>query len=352
MNNTKVSIICPLYNKIDFVEETIQSVVNQTASDWEFLIIDDGSTDGCDAIAIRWSQVDKRIKFLRRMDHVPSRKGGSVCRNIGIENASGQYVLFLDADDLMHSKCIERRVEYALSTPSSNLIIFNHNYFTHDVSACYKDNITEMFNKVFSKIAKNKKLFCQKHFLSNNLLWTISNPLWKTDFLRIVGGFDESFPRLQDPEVHSKALLNSALNLDFHYFESQPDVHIRMASNRHAGTALDNINHKYEIIYESITMYLIKFSGILDQEKEVELKKYFQGYIFFYQCNVISSRQKLAISDAVINSNVSNLFNIIGKEHRDRKYRLGVRLYSIFFNNIIFRKLKLHTITYKMFYYL
>jgi glycosyltransferase involved in cell wall biosynthesis len=92
-----VSIITPCYNAEEYLSQTIESVLSQTCQDWEMLIVDDCSSDGSAQIIEEYSRKDSRIKYLKT-----DRRSGSptLPRNIGIENAGGRYIAFLDSDDL------------------------------------------------------------------------------------------------------------------------------------------------------------------------------------------------------------------------------------------------------------
>src|SRR5271157_4444878 len=86
-----VSVIMPLYNKRPYVERSIESISSQTYSNWELIIVDDGSTDGSADVVPR---DDRRIKLLRQ-----ANSGPGAARNRGTEMASGDYLAFIDADD-------------------------------------------------------------------------------------------------------------------------------------------------------------------------------------------------------------------------------------------------------------
>ena len=93
-----ISVIMPLYNNEKYVIEAIQSVINQTYKDWELIIINDASTDNSKEIVQRFlhKQLDSRIKFI----DLENNKGVSFTRNLGIKEAKGEYISFLDSDDL------------------------------------------------------------------------------------------------------------------------------------------------------------------------------------------------------------------------------------------------------------
>ena len=106
----KVSIIIPTYNRSDFIGETLDSIIAQTFTNWECLIIDDGSTDYTEELAQFYQQKDKRIKFFGRPDHLP--KGANTCRNYGFEVSKGEFINWFDDDDFMLPEFIERKVEH------------------------------------------------------------------------------------------------------------------------------------------------------------------------------------------------------------------------------------------------
>lgn len=348
-----ISIICPLYNKKDYIEETIQSVVNQTSGDWEMIIIDDGSSDGGDIIAQRWSFREPKIKFLKRRDYKPDKKGGSVSRNIGIQKAQGKYLMFLDADDILHPKCIETRSLYAQKKSDKDLLIFKHNYFASDINDTFINNYSDFLKKLFYLLSFKKRDFFLKQFLSYNLLWTISNPLWKTSFLRSMGGFNESFQRLQDPELHTRCLLNETLNIDFHYFKSFPDVHIRISEERNRGNDNEDLEKKYAIFYESIIVYLTYFNALLTQQRKYKFVKHLNGYIYAYFYNLHNLKKKANFyNEDLLLNNEHTLFEIIGPSKRNLKYILFRKIYTIIQSSIVFNKLKINSLLNKIYSYI
>ena len=98
----KVSIIIPVYNVVSYLEATIRSALNQTFSNIEIILIDDGSTDGSELICDKYAKQDKRIVVVHQ-----ENGGVAVARNIGLEKSSGDYIFFLDSDDLIVHTAIE-----------------------------------------------------------------------------------------------------------------------------------------------------------------------------------------------------------------------------------------------------
>ena len=108
-NRSLVSIITPCYNAEQFIRETIESVIAQTYTDWEMIIIDDCSTDNSADIIKEFKSRDSRIKYLKT-----EKPSGSptLPRNIGIQNAKGRYIAFLDADDIYCPNKLENQLKY------------------------------------------------------------------------------------------------------------------------------------------------------------------------------------------------------------------------------------------------
>lgn len=103
-----VSIITPVYNCEDTIGETIESVLNQTLSDFEMLIVDDISNDKTIDIIKKYQKQDKRIKLF-----ILKEKGGAAsARNKALKEASGQYIAFLDGDDLWVSDKLEKQIKF------------------------------------------------------------------------------------------------------------------------------------------------------------------------------------------------------------------------------------------------
>ncbi|MGK0365972.1 MAG: glycosyltransferase involved in cell wall biosynthesis [Saprospiraceae bacterium] len=94
MNNLIVSVILPTYNRADFLREAIESILNQTFTDFELIVINDGSTDGTDAMIN--SLTDERIQYISYQKN----KGVSFARNQGLDAARGKYIAFMDSDDI------------------------------------------------------------------------------------------------------------------------------------------------------------------------------------------------------------------------------------------------------------
>lgn len=122
ISNDLVSIIMPAYNAANYIEESISSVRLQTHKNWELIIVDDGSTDDT-AFKIKYFQIiDERIKYLYQKN-----KKQAAARNLGISKAKGEWIAFLDADDLWLSEKLELQLSVAANSIAD--LIFTQGYY-------------------------------------------------------------------------------------------------------------------------------------------------------------------------------------------------------------------------------
>ena len=96
-----ISVIIPIYNVLPYVEKCVRSVMNQSYRDLEILLIDDGSEDGSGKICDNLAAEDARIRVLHTKNH-----GLSAARNLGCRESKGEYVYYLDGDDMLEEDCL------------------------------------------------------------------------------------------------------------------------------------------------------------------------------------------------------------------------------------------------------
>jgi glycosyltransferase involved in cell wall biosynthesis len=120
----KVSIIVPCYLQAQFLNDCLTSVVNQTFTDWECIIVNDGSTDNTDDVVKNFLQNDVRFIYKKT-----ENKGVSAARNTGIKMASGTFILPLDGDDSIHEKYLEKAIEQFDQKPSTTLVYCRATFF-------------------------------------------------------------------------------------------------------------------------------------------------------------------------------------------------------------------------------
>lgn len=127
-----VSVIIPAYNYSHYLPFTIDSVVEQTLSDWECLIIDDGSTDNTKDVAEKYTVADRRIKYFYK-----ANGGLSSARNYGLQMAKGKYVIFLDADDMLEKNNLKHLSEFLENQNGNNAVFGKFVKFYDDGTSEY-----------------------------------------------------------------------------------------------------------------------------------------------------------------------------------------------------------------------
>lgn len=108
MKKNLVSIITPMYNSEKYIGITIESALNQTYKDWEMIIVDDCSSDNSPKIVKEYAKNDERIKYIK----TDSNKGVSNARNIALKMANGQFISFLDSDDIWDEDKLKKQVDF------------------------------------------------------------------------------------------------------------------------------------------------------------------------------------------------------------------------------------------------
>lgn len=115
----QISVIVPVYNAEKYIDRCVQSISDQSYTNWELLLIDDGSPDRSGTLCDEWKKRDSRIRVI----HGPNC-GVSVARNVGLDAAEGEWVMFVDSDDWIEKECLEVCVETA-NNSSLDLLQFN-----------------------------------------------------------------------------------------------------------------------------------------------------------------------------------------------------------------------------------
>lgn len=204
----KVSIIIPSYNRSEFISETLESVLQQTYKNWECIIVDDGSTDNSFDIINSYIEKDKRFKIFFR-DRGP--KGACTCRNIAVEKCDGDYLIFLDTDDLLEPFCCEQRVN--AMTEDLDFAIFPSLIFRH------KPFDLNLWWNIDKETSELKRQFYHDAIAQG------TGALWKKDAFVKLGLWDEVLLIWQDIDLFFRAYIRGFKYRKF--FNLPPDLHIR-----------------------------------------------------------------------------------------------------------------------------
>ncbi len=121
MGRPLFTVVMPAYGVEQYLEDAVESIQKQTCSDWELIIVEDGSPDGTGSLADRLEKQDERIRVI----HHPQNRGLSEARNTGIDAASGKYIWFMDPDDRVDPDILEKAY-LSLQENPAQLVIFGH----------------------------------------------------------------------------------------------------------------------------------------------------------------------------------------------------------------------------------
>ncbi len=180
----KVSIITSTYNRANYLRGAMDSILAQTYADWELILVNDGSTDNTDEIALSYAERDKRIQYIRQ-----ANTGNNVARNNALAKATGEYVTFLDDDDLWLPNKLEVQVAFMDSHP--------------DVGMSYTQiQINQVKNGMLEKIIlypeKTAATFSE---LLNDCFILPSTVIVRKSCFDEIGGFDLCYKISADQDV-------------------------------------------------------------------------------------------------------------------------------------------------------
>lgn len=201
----EVSVIIPSYNSADTLPRAIGSVLAQTISDFEVVVVDDASEDDTEVVVEAYD--DDRISFVKHEQN----KGGSAARNTGLEHTSGRYVAYLDADDEWHPQKLEKQLA-ELESRSDDWVAV-HCDRAYDMSLRLR--VAFALSSIVGAKKKNppkeggEELI--KEILLLNLSTGASTLLVERDTVEKIGGFDPVFPRHQDWEFLIRVLQQGKL---------------------------------------------------------------------------------------------------------------------------------------------
>jgi glycosyltransferase involved in cell wall biosynthesis len=245
----KVSVIMPFYNQSNYVDEAVQSILQQTYKDFELIIINDGSTEsGVEDLLNQYQS--NQVKVLHT-----ANKGVAAARNLGISVSTGTYILPLDADDYIHPQMIESTVAILDKLPSIDIVRTGVQY----VGTAQGTYFLPAYNRT-------------QHLLQN-LFFNTS--LMRRNLLLQVGGYDENFvDGWEDWEMFLRYVNDEAqvysLNKAYLYYRIK-------ATSRNADLVHQKREKVEQQLYKKhIDLYLQYFSNpisLLSQQKDLQIEK-------------------------------------------------------------------------------
>ncbi len=183
MSDIAVSVILPAYNAANFISQTIESVLKQTFTDFELLIIDDGSTDNTLEIANEYALSDRRIKVLSQVN-----QGVSATRNHGVRLAKGNLIAFLDADDIWFTDKLAAHIKHLADNPNLAVSFARVEFMSLEGNPTGQVSTSRLIN------------LRPEDFLYENPTTTMSNPIARAEVFKQIGGFAEDMSYSEDLE--------------------------------------------------------------------------------------------------------------------------------------------------------
>jgi glycosyltransferase involved in cell wall biosynthesis len=214
-----VSIIIPTYNRDHLIGETLDSVLGQTYTNWECIVVDDSSNDNTEEIIGSYSKKDNRFQFYHRP--TTRKKGASVCRNYGLQKAKGELIQFLDSDDLLAKNKLEEQVKF-YEPGDLSLITCKWGGFEES------SNLTKRFKYKYHSYRNFKKgIKLLNTFGSYNEYFPPLVYLTPRILIEKSGLWNENLTNNDDAEFFARVILNASKIV----FSSETSVYYRYTSS-------------------------------------------------------------------------------------------------------------------------
>lgn len=256
-----VSIIIPVYNVQNYIKECIESVLAQTYNNIEVIAVDDGSTDSSVEILQQYS--DERLLIYEHSQN----KGQAAARNLGIEVSSGEYVLFVDSDDLIRNDTVEILVAENLKYDVS-LVRFNAVSFEDQTDHLFTENAYNSSNYLSESIlyqGKNMKEFYLA-YTASPVLYLIKKPVIVENNIRFYEGI-----------IHEDELFIATLYL---YISSAKYIEQNLYKRRYRldSTVMDKSEKQLKRSFDSYVSIVKEYKRLLKMKKLSNIKKGFIKY--------------------------------------------------------------------------
>ncbi len=248
MTNVKISVLMPVYNGGRYLRTAIESVLCQTFHNFEFIVVDDGSTDASAKIIKEYAQTDKRIIYIRNHTHLGTTKS----LNKGLSEARGKYIVRMDADDFSYPDRLQNQLGFMETHKDVGVS-------GGEVQVC-DENLNIRFKRKypFGDREIRKIIFFYSPFAH-------SSTIWNRKKMMELGGYNENFALSQDAELYFKVGKISK-------FANLKKVLIKLRMHENSNSFSKNA------IQERLAIYA-RIKGIVEYGYKVRLLDWF--YIFF-----------------------------------------------------------------------
>lgn len=326
----KVSIIVPVYNCEEYLDEAIKSLLNQTLKEIEIIVVNDGSRDNSLLIANKYKDIDNRVKVVSQ-----DNQGVSVARNFGLSIAKGEYIGFIDGDDWIESDMYKMLYDVAIRD-NLDLVISD---FEQELDG---KNIVNKLDIPINSILTEKHILNEilYKFLIHDKLNTVCNKLYKSKIIKdynirfpkgVALGEDGSF------NINYFSSIKSLKYIDYcgyHYREVEGSATRNIFEKDYFSKALENYNQEIPSIY-----YRYFEEDYLKELKSIKLINNVISYthIYFKPQNNVSFIErykyiKEMVKNDCVNKSIKKYLNIISKD-KSKYERLLINLIK---NKLVF----------------
>lgn len=195
MDSKLISIIIPIYNRAHLLRETLDSIIAQSYTLWECILIDDGSSDDSRTVALSYVKADRRFSFYDRPSY--KLKGPSACRNYGFTESKGRFIQFFDSDDIMHPDHLKIKID---SIGNADFVVCKLKEFTGKLNYEFVLKSGEE-NNIFTE-----SIF--EDFVLEIFPMMMVMPMWQRKSLAPYMPIREDLNLLEDHELYARALFD------------------------------------------------------------------------------------------------------------------------------------------------
>lgn len=299
-----VTIIIPTFNRAHLINETLDSLINQTYLNWECIVVDDHSTDDTEEVLKKYTTKESRISFCKRPNEFP--KGANSCRNYGFELAKGDFIKWFDSDDIMNPLFLEIQVK---------VLIENKDF---DFCACrwVEFNLDGEIKEIYPTLTTENPI---KDFFLDSHVFATPAPLWRKSFLNGKNLFNLKLFRSQEADFHFRMLMFKPKyvyleNFLFKVRRGHDSIHTNSNKLISKLSIQDYFHNAFEVLtpkkaeYKEVLEYiffrqLVNFSEVLTKSKNPKyLLKSFQRLFFYFKFIKVSAKIKFRILVGIIST--------------------------------------------------
>lgn len=219
-----VSVVVPVFNRVDFLDEAIESVMAQTYSNWELILVDDGSSDGSFEKENEWAtRYPEKIRCVTHEGRV--NRGISATRNRGTQAARGTYIASLDSDDMWVPEKLEKQIQILKKFPEAGLVVGSTLYWHPGEPQLDRLLLAGGPNDV---LVQPPQLFYEMYPMGKGTAPSMNTVLLRKDVIDRVGGWEESFRTTYEDQA---MLIKVYLSAPVYIASDQGDIYRQHAAS-------------------------------------------------------------------------------------------------------------------------